>query len=175
MSLEAISAYVTAQKGTIYGKKAFQKIMYFITEKGVPTGLTYRIYHFGPYSSELDYQTDDLVMQGAIQVEQQGDLPVSTFLIKPGSMAEGIVNGEKSNLAPYVNLIDSVLSVLPKEPKTLELWSTTHFVVQSKRKFGDEVTQESVVESVKDIKGDKFTVLEIQGAYKELLNSQLLS
>lgn len=174
MNLELITAYVALKKEDIPGKKAFQKILYFLTQNGVPTGLTYRIYHYGPYSSDLDYKTDDLVMQGAINLlEPQG--PSKMHRIQPGFDAPIMVQRFNQELQMYRETIDRVLDELPDDPRTLELWSTTHFVVGSKKRLGEEVDETTIINAVKEIKGNKFSNSEISSAINSLLHSKLIT
>lgn len=60
--------------------------MYFLDAKGVPTPLNFRIHHFGPYSSELDYATENLEIEGAITVHKNPK--GHGFLIKAGSRSK---------------------------------------------------------------------------------------
>lgn len=86
MSLQTIVSYLVDQKQEIPGKNAFQKYMYFLDAKGVPTPLNFRIHHFGPYSSELDYATENLEIEGAITVHKNPK--GHGFLIKAGSRSK---------------------------------------------------------------------------------------
>lgn len=164
MSLEIIVSYLLKNKGLIHGKKAFQKYMYFIDAKGVPTPLNFRIHHFGPYSTELDYQTDNLELIGAIDVQKHG----VGFLIFPGENIGSILNQGKDFIDEYGQMIDTVMQTLPEDPKKLELWSTTHFVASSLNEFYGGESKEEVVAEVKRIKQNKFTNDEISEAYDKL-------
>ena len=164
MSLQAIVSYLASRKETIHGKKAFQKFMYFIDVKGVPTQLSFRIYHFGPYSSDLDYQTDNLELEGSIAISKTGE----KFLIQPGERYHEILSREEAFINQYSSAIDSVIELLPDEPKTLELWSTTHFVANSMHKMYQKFDKAKVIEEVRKIKQDKFSENQIDTAYDKL-------
>ncbi|MCL6574950.1 MAG: hypothetical protein K6T64_02270 [Kyrpidia sp.] len=173
MGLGALAAYVTMRQGQIKGKKAFQKIFYFLTSSGIPTGLTFRIYHYGPYSSALDYEMDNIHMQGAITMEQEQNGRFLAWTIQPGPQAQDMI-AEDQIVKEYKSKIDDLLSILPDDPKTLELWSTTHFVIVSKKRYGKNADPESVIKTVQEIKGDKFSLDEIRNAYDELMDHQLI-
>lgn len=174
MNLELLTAYVAIKRKNIPGKKAFQKIFYFLTENGIPTGLSYRIYHYGPYSSDLDYKTDDLVMQGSINLlEPQGHSKANHII--PGFDAENMVAKFSDELQSYSEIIDRLLHDLPSDPRTLELWSTTHFMVGSKRRLGEEINKETIIDAVKEIKGAKFSNEEISAAYDRLRETRLVN
>ncbi|GIQ71166.1 hypothetical protein DUZ99_11985 [Xylanibacillus composti] len=172
MSLQTLVAYLVVKKGPLPGKKAFQKYMYFLDAKGVPTPLSFRIHHFGPYSADLDYQTDNLEIEGALQIlsKESG----SGFVIQPGSKSKSIIENGEEFISEYDEIIDFVLDALPNESRTLELWSTTHFVANSMNKFYGGAVKDKVISEVKSIKKEKFSEAEIAGAYDKLLDLKLL-
>lgn len=172
MSLQTLVAYLAEKKGSIPGKKAFQKYMYFLDAKGVPTPLSFRIHHFGPYSSDLDYQTDNLEIEGAIQVSAN---PSGTgFVIQPGTKSNSIIGSGTEFISENEEKINFVLDALPSDSRTLELWSTTHFVANSMNKFYGGAIKENVVLEVVKIKQDKFSEAEIEVAYDKLIELKLL-
>ncbi|HZK18321.1 MAG TPA: hypothetical protein VFD15_03305 [Clostridia bacterium] len=171
MSLKSLVAVLAKKKKLINGKKALQKYMYFFDAKGIPNPLTFRIHHYGPYSYELDYQTDYLVLIGAIDLESNGN----AFTITPGGEADKLIDSEKDFISRYENLIDAVLESLPKTPLELELWSTTHFIAKSLSKYYGGMSREKVVEEVEKIKRDKFTRNEIADSYDSLIKENFLA
>lgn len=172
MSLQILVAYLADKKGSIPGKKAFQKYMYFLDAKGVPTPLSFRIHHFGPYSSDLDYQTDNLEIEGAIQV--LANASGTGFVIQPGRKSKNIIESGSDYISENEEKINFVLDALPSESRILELWSTTHFVANSMNKFYGGAEKENVVSEVIKIKQEKFTEIEIREAYDELIELKLL-
>lgn len=172
MSLQALVACLAQKKGQINGKKAFQKYMYFLDAKGIPNPLTFRIHHYGPYSYELDYQTDNLELIGAIQVSTSSY--GGGFLITPGSNAQKLIDESKDFLDKYENKIDEVLEVLPDKARDLELWSTVHFVAKSMANYFGGATKQKVVAAVKEIKKEKFCEEEIAKAFDSLIDNKLL-
>ncbi|AEG58488.1 hypothetical protein [Desulforamulus ruminis] len=164
MSLPSLVAYLVKKKGTVHGKKAFQKYMYFLDAKGVPTTLNFRIHHYGPYSSELDYQSDNLELLGAINMQEKG----IGFSITSGNRADEIIKKNQEYINLYAYIIDEVINNLPEDPKTLELWSTTHFIANSLKQFSDDYSKDKVVDEVIKIKHDKFTKAEIEKAFETL-------
>lgn len=165
MSLDALVSYLSVKKGTINGKKAFQKYMYFLNASGVPTPLNFRIHHFGPYSAELDYQTDNLELVGAIDISANRN----GFVISPGKKALRIIEHDQDFITKYQTLIDHILNLLPNEPRVLELWSTVHFVANSMNQYYGGAKKENVIKEVKRIKQDKFTENEISEAFDKLI------
>ena len=173
MSLKALVAYLVYKKEQIPGKKAFQKYMYFLDAKGVPTPLSFRIHHFGPYSAELDYQTDNFQIEGILDV--QPNAHGNGFIIKAGKKAKEIFEAESQYIAEHEKKIHFVLDALENQPsRTLELWSTIHFVANSMNKYYGGAEKGTVVKEVKNIKQDKFHETEIEEAYDQLLKLELL-
>ncbi|WP_019535110.1 hypothetical protein [Paenibacillus ginsengihumi] len=172
MSLQPLVAYLVERKGVIPGKKAFQKYMYFLDAKGVPTPLSFRIHHFGPYSSELDYETDNLQIEGVLEVSPNAH--GNGFTIKSGNRTKSIIEHHSEWIREHEAKINFVLNALPSESKSLELWSTTHFVANSMNKFYGGAVKVDVVRGVRSIKKDKFTATEIEAAYDRLIELKLL-
>jgi hypothetical protein len=171
MNLYATTAYLTKKMGEIPGKKAFQKLMYFIDSQGVPTSLNFVIYHYGPYSSTLDYETEDLELRGAITINKTGN----SYTIYPGKHVDEILDTNQEFLNQYSDKIDYIAETLPKTPLELELWSTTHFIAKSLDKYYGGATKEKVVHEVKKIKKDKFSEQQISEAFDALITHNLIA
>lgn len=62
MELKLAVAYV-ASHVKIRGKKALQKLVYFLQVAGIPTGCSFRMHIYGPYSNEVAQEYDELVIQ----------------------------------------------------------------------------------------------------------------
>ncbi|MBC2579860.1 hypothetical protein [Clostridium sp. DJ247] len=168
--LENLVAYVVQQCNTIKGKKAFQKIFYFLTEQGIPTGLDYTLYHYGPYSATLDHKIRFIEEHGAIKVLKIGN----RYDITIGEMTNQLANDKYIN--EYKKKIDAILDILPLDnPLKLELLSTTHYAVLLQKEIYDSNDVNLIVEEVKSIKNDKFSVKEIYDAYNYLKKYKLLS
>ncbi|HMM23054.1 MAG TPA: hypothetical protein PKA10_20285 [Selenomonadales bacterium] len=155
------------------GKKALQKLIYLAQRKGANFGFPFAIHYYGPYSSSLDYALQSLIMQGAVELHQWG----FSSLIQPTGLSIADLDSEDDQqlsgdqLAIIKQVVDKFA---PRTPKELELLTTTDFVAQERNKKGLEVTRETIVQEVKKIKGDKFSVREIEDAIDELGNSGYL-
>lgn len=169
MRLDALVSYIVESHGSIRGKKAFQKILYFLTEAKIPTGLNYTLYHYGPYSPELDYKTDQIQLLGAIELINKG----MGYEIRGGSKS-GVLSSDPS-LNEYKNKIDEVMGILPLDnPLKLELYSTTHYAAKVRKEIYDCINEEDIVEEVKRIKKEKFSRDEIREAYKYISEKHLI-
>ena len=161
MNIKFLASYIIENYGAVRGKKAFQKIFYFLTEAQIPTGLNYTLYHYGPYSSELDYRTDQIQLAGAIEMVPKG----KGYEIRSGSKTS--VLSKDSSLDENKQDIDKILSKLPLDnPMKLELYSTTHYAAKVRKEIYDCINPEDIVEEVVRIKKDKFSKDEIREAYQ---------
>jgi uncharacterized protein YwgA len=169
MKLDALVSYVVESYGPIRGKKAFQKIFYFLTMAKIPTGLNYTLYHYGPYSSELDYKTDQIQLTGAIELVSIG----MGYEIREGGQASEL--SKDPSLDQYREGIHKILDILPLDnPLKLELYSTTHYAAKVRKEIYDCLEEEDIVNEVIRIKKDKFSKEEIREAYKFILEKLLV-
>lgn len=58
-----------AKKRISLGKTKFQKLMYLLTVKKIVDVPDYQLYHFGPYSSIVDFDLTYLNHKGVVQIE----------------------------------------------------------------------------------------------------------
>lgn len=170
MRLEGITAYIASRKQEIRGKKAFQKLLYFLTAVKVPTGLNFEMFHYGPYSSQLDYAMENLENQGAIISRFDNAM----FHIYPGTSAETWAAESHEFIQRYQNQFDLVLEKLPDSARELELWATTHFLGEILRDVYGITYDGRIIEEVIKVKGSKFSSTQIQQAITELRGLKLL-
>ncbi|GBF34531.1 hypothetical protein DCCM_3650 [Desulfocucumis palustris] len=155
------------------GKKAMQKIVYFLQERGFNFGYVYGIHHYGPYCKTLENDIQVLELDGVVKREQYG----SSLLIKPSEYIDlyiddykdKCINEKEKTILKYV--IDNFVT---KTPLELELLSTVHFVVKELQRKEDRALISDVVTGVESIKGDKFSEDEIQNAIKTLVSHEYL-
>lgn len=157
-----VLAYTTKELAKVKrpGKKAFQKIVYFMQEAGVPLGFRYSIHLFGPYSEALDTYVETQVFEGTLAFEQDG---LST-LVKPGPSCDTAIEEDKEEVSKYRSTIDAVIQKLGrKTPFTLEVLSTTHFVAVHM-----PGPDEEVIKATYSLKDGKFSEQEISRALTDL-------
>lgn len=161
--LDNLVAYIVEKYGPIKGKKIFQKIFYFLTEMGIPTNLKYSLYHYGPYSSELDIKSNSLERKGAITIKKEG----IKYVISEGIFTKDYAHS--SEIEKYIKRIDEIVDKLPiRDAMKLELYSTTHYANNViKEIYGDNCI-DSIVLEVRSIKKNKFSEIDIKQAYEYL-------
>lgn len=164
-----IIAYLVreATKQRTPGKKAVQKLVYFVQEAGVPLGFRYGIHLFGPYSPALSEFIDGQISDGTLQCERDG---MST-LITPGPGCEMVIKRGLDKINPYKNVIDRViLDFAGRTPLDLEILSTVHFV--AKQCPEDDRT---VIDTTLRLKGNKSSAIHIANCLSELRELRYLT
>jgi O-acetyl-ADP-ribose deacetylase (regulator of RNase III)/uncharacterized protein YwgA len=110
------------------GRTTFQKIAYFATESGIPTGLTYSMGSYGPFASDLKRVITRLVNHGLIREERLGRM----FTVKPGSTYEDARRAYKEQLDQWNSIIESITDLfLRMRTPQAEVAATVHFAARS--------------------------------------------
>lgn len=129
------------------GRTSFQKIAYFATEAGIPTGLSYRRSSYGPYAPELKALITRLVNNGLIREERLGRM----FAVKPGPTFEDACRAYERDLVRWKDTIDAIADLFMRmRTQQAELAATVHFAangVASKKK-GEEPSELEVLGEV---------------------------
>jgi O-acetyl-ADP-ribose deacetylase (regulator of RNase III)/uncharacterized protein YwgA len=109
------------------GRTSFQKIAYFATESGIPTGMSYRRGSYGPYAPELKALIARLVNNGLIREERRGRM----LVVKPGSTFTDACRAYQRELAQWKETIDSVADLFMRmRTEEAELAATVHFAAK---------------------------------------------
>jgi len=112
----------------IHGKKALQKILYFIDLE--THRFSYRWDKFGPFSSELNYLFDDAVADQLLSVEKEELSPgINQFNMNLSNSGIEFVKKNKLN-SELNNKINFVYDFLNSESgRKMELLATVHKIV----------------------------------------------
>ncbi len=106
------------------GRIAFQKIAYFATEAGLPTGLRFVPGSFGPFSSDLKRLTTTLVNNGLLKEERMGRM----FAVMPGPTYDDAVNSYRAELKQWESVIARIVDLfLRMRTQQAEVAATVHF------------------------------------------------
>ena len=109
------------------GRTTFQKIAYFATEAGIPTGLKYRRGSYGPYAPALKQRITDLVNNGLIYEERLGRM----FAIRVGQTFNDAKRAYAHQLQEWESTIEKVSDLLMRmKTKQAEVAATVHFAAQ---------------------------------------------
>jgi uncharacterized protein YwgA len=128
------------------GRTAFQKIAYFATSDGLPTGLDYVEGSYGPFSKDMKLTETRLVNNGLLLEEQRGQ----AFVVKPGSTYANAVSTYCSDLSHWESTIARVADLfLRLDTRRAEIAATVHFVASRLGSCGSEVSEQAILEGVK--------------------------
>lgn len=107
------------------GRTTFQKIAYFATESGIPTGLHYQRGSYGPFAADLKPLISRLVNHQLVAETKRGQM----FEIKPGPTYLDAREVCKPQLKEWVAVIERVADLFLRLPTTTdaEIAATVHF------------------------------------------------
>jgi len=148
------------------GKIRLQKLVYFLQEAfGVPTGFSFRMHHYGPYSDDLDTEMTRLKMNGYLNIvsDPQGYGFHVNVADEPDGSWRKIIDANMTEIEKVLVLFGE------KTPSQLELMATIHFVDRLRN-------HPSTGELIKLVNGlkPKFTPEYIKASCVELTDSGFL-
>ena len=141
------------------GRTTFQKIAYFATEVGLPTGLHYGKGSFGPYSPQLKRVVAQLQNNGLLSETKRGHM----FVAKPGPTYRDARAQYRSQLKDWLPAIERVADLFLRLQRTTdaEIAATVHYVAQDlKPRAGHTPSELEVLEEVKAWKARRAPALD---------------
>jgi len=146
--------YIMKRLGRVRGKKALQKIMYFVKEYAARLSYRFRWWFFGPFSKELYDDIDFLVACDILSYNNVN------YEISLTSKHEEIVPDVKEDIDKETKekiekLLEKLKKVTNFDPRRLELAASIHFIV----KYGvglKSKDKDTIYEVLKEIKEGKF-------------------
>jgi len=106
------------------GRVTFQKIAYFATESGIPTGLRYQRGSFGPYAPDLKRRITSLVNNGLICEEQRGRM----FAVKVGQTFSDARRAYQAEINQWLPVIEKIADLFMRlNTDQAEIAATVHF------------------------------------------------
>ena len=140
------------------GKKALQKVVFLIQQKGVDLGYDYGLHFYGPYSAALDERTRFLSADGVVLFRYAGyhhliGLNTDKYVVEPEELSSG-----------ELALVDEVIRRFQgRSASELELLTTAIYVYDH---LVDRSKSE-IIAGVQKIKGTKYSEEEIEAALDE--------
>lgn len=127
------------------GRTTFQKIAYFATESGIPTGLEYQRGSYGPYAPRLKNMITRLVNNGLIREERLGRM----FAVKVGPTFENALKTYGKDLEQWKETIDKLADLFMRmRTNQAEISATVHFAANEILDKKDVPTEKDVLEEV---------------------------
>jgi O-acetyl-ADP-ribose deacetylase (regulator of RNase III) len=107
------------------GRTTFQKIAYFATEMGIPTGLEYVAASYGPWAPGLKHMVSVLVNNGLITEEPSYNM----LMLKVGPTFEAARRSYADDLARWNGIADTVADLFLRMPtRRAEIAATVYFI-----------------------------------------------
>ncbi len=110
-------AELISMAGCIEGRKKLQKIVFILKNKGAPFQEKFTYHYFGPYSSELQLEIDEMTERGLIHESQSG--LGYQYAVGPEVKIEGNTLQKYSDLVSRLNALPSTI---------LELLATFYYL-----------------------------------------------
>lgn len=124
------------------GRTTFQKIAYFATEAGIPTGLRYQRGSYGPFAPTLKQRITAVVNNGLIREEQLGRM----FAVRVGPTFADASRGYGQQLEAWRQAIERVADVFVRmNTRQAEAAATVHFAAKELRERSQETPDENDV------------------------------
>jgi uncharacterized protein YwgA len=128
------------------GRTTFQKIAYFATQCGVPTGLRYQRGSFGPYAPDLKKRITALVNNGLVEEHRLGQM----FAVRVGHTFADARRAYGDEFAKWQSAIDKVADLFMRmRTNQAEIAATVHFApTELKQRSLDQPTESDVLREV---------------------------
>lgn len=124
------------------GRTTFQKIAYFATEAGIPTGLHYQRGSFGPYAPGLKPLITKLANHALIREERLGRM----FAVKVGPTFRDARRAYKEDLERWDYIIEKLADLFVRvNTQQAELVATVHFAARLLAETNQEKPSEAEV------------------------------
>jgi uncharacterized protein YwgA/O-acetyl-ADP-ribose deacetylase (regulator of RNase III) len=127
------------------GRTTFQKIAYFATEAGIPTGLRFAQGSYGPHAADLKRQITTLVNNGLIREEQLGRM----FSIRVGPTFADAEKSYAQVLSDWESWIDKIADLFMRmNTQQAETAASVHFAAHHLTKRDNAPSEKEIVEAV---------------------------
>lgn len=139
----------------IEGKKRLQKFAYLLKESGVELDSSFRLWNFGPYSTDLESATDFLTLFGDLQsgtAETAGGYLVNKYCLPKNSGPPNKFSSQTTNL---VSQLDKYKTV------ELEVASTILYFINEGQVLDDAVKSTERIKPSKSTKNIVKAAIEV--------------
>jgi uncharacterized protein YwgA/O-acetyl-ADP-ribose deacetylase (regulator of RNase III) len=132
------------------GRISFQKIAYFATESGIPTGLPFARGSYGPHAANLKKKITTLVNNGLIREERLGKM----FAVRVGPTFPDALRAYASQLRDWEQVMDRIADLFMRmDTQRAEVAATVHYAAHElETKLRQTPTEKAVVQAVMEWK-----------------------
>jgi len=132
------------------GRIMLQKIVYFATAAGLPTGLEFAAASFGPYASDLKTAVGRMQNNGLIVERHRGQM----FEVVSGPTLDDARASYRDQVAQWDGLIDRIVDLAARfNNREAEVAATVHYAADDLRnRFGRPPTIAEVIDAVEEWK-----------------------
>lgn len=153
------------------GRTIFQKIAYFATEAGLPTGFRFEKASYGPFSPDLKNAMSILQNHGLLEEQPLGRM----LAVRPGPTVRDARKHFKAELESWDHVIDRVTDLfLRVDTQQAEVAATVHFAATHLIPEGHEKSEDEVFQVVADWKRNRKPPLADEAVGREIRNLNLL-
>ena len=155
------------------GRTTFQKIAYFATESGLPTGLRFQRGSFGPYSPELKSRITSLTNNGLLLEKRLGRM----FSVRVGLTYGDARRDYKEQLTQWAAIIEKVSDLFMRmNTQQAEVAATVHFAANElKQRPGAALSEDDVLRAVLEWKQKRRPPLDSREVAVSVRSLNLLS
>ncbi|MGH8933129.1 MAG: type II toxin-antitoxin system antitoxin DNA ADP-ribosyl glycohydrolase DarG [Egibacteraceae bacterium] len=132
------------------GRTTFQKLAYFATQAGIPTGLEYRRGSYGPFSDQLKRLQTRLVNNGLIAERRLGKM----FEVHTGPTYEDAVERYRTQIEEWRPVVERVADLLLRadtaraEVLASAHYAAAHLVARNRSRGAGTPTEQDAVDEV---------------------------
>jgi uncharacterized protein YwgA/O-acetyl-ADP-ribose deacetylase (regulator of RNase III) len=128
------------------GRIMFQKLVYFATQAGIPTGLQYEAASYGPYAADLKRMLARLQNNGLAVERQRGNM----FEVRVGPTYRDAVAQFRDRMEVWRPAVERTVDLMSRmNSQTAEIAASVHFAASSLRqRHGRRPTALEVVDAV---------------------------
>lgn len=144
------------------GRVMFQKLAYFATEAGIPTGLKFVPGNYGPFSEDLKRRIAQLQNNGLAVEARNGQM----LEVRVGPTYADAVSQVRDRMEPYREAVERSVDLMARmNTRSAEVAATVHFVAaEAQRASGCPPTVTQVLDRIQSWKRDRLDVDEIVDA-----------
>jgi uncharacterized protein YwgA len=155
------------------GRTSFQKIAYFATECGIPTGLKYQRGSYGPYAPALKKRITALVNNGLVREEQLGRM----FAIRVGHTFHDARKSYEYQIKNWEQIIDKVADLFMRmNTQQAEVAATVLFASKESMNGSEGVpTEKNILDTVMKWKQKRRPSLDEKEVAMTVRNLNMLS